>query len=432
MTKSARIMMYSQDSYGLGHLRRTTNLANALVAAHPNLSVLLVVDSPVAPFFDLHNHIDFVKLPTVVKVDAGVFRSSQLLTRYSLVRAMRSNVIREVLRRFRPDVVLVDHMPGGANRDLIPALRLIRPLGYATKVVLGLRDIIDNPSVTRATWQREGFYDTLKRYYERVLIYGSADVFPTAEEYGIRDAIGDRVEYCGYVCNMDAVKDPRQIRAKLRVHNGQPLIAVMAGGGADAYRLMRTFLDALPFVGRAERVATVMVTGPFMPDAQRKALREQAKAQGVQIHSSIGDPLSHINAADLVISMAGYNTLSEILRFQKKAIIVPRHGPSAEQRMRAGILAERGLVSMVDPQDLSPERLAQAIVQALSARTQPSAHVVPGLCGIAKATSALLELLPSGNGSAQPQRKAVASTSPTVWPFDRTAQSRPVRGRALS
>jgi len=417
MIKSARIMMYSQDSYGLGHLRRATNLANALVTAHSNLSVLLVVDSPVAPFFDLQDHIDFVKLPTVIKVDAGVFRSSQLLTRYSLVRAMRSNVIREVLRRFRPDVMLVDHMPGGANRDLIPALKLIRPLGYATKVVLGLRDIIDNPSVTRAAWEREGFYDTLKRYYDRVLIYGSADVFPTADQYGIRDRVGGRVEYCGYVCNMDAVKDRHQTRARMRVHNGQPLIAVMAGGGADAYRLMQTFLDALPLMGCAARVATTMVTGPFMPDAQRKALRDQAKAQGVQIHTSIDDPLSQINAADLVVSMAGYNTLSEILRFQKKAVIVPRHGPSAEQRMRARILAERGLVSMVDPEDLSAERLAQAIVQTLSGCTQPSARIVPGLAGIAKATRVLLDLLPSGNGSTERPRKAIAPTSPAVWPL---------------
>ena len=276
MTRPTRIMMYSQDSYGLGHLRRATNLANALVTQHPNLSVLLVVDSPVAPFFDLRNHIDFVKLPTVVKVDAGVFRASQLLTGYSLVRAMRANVIREVVRRFRPDVMLVDHMPGGANRDLIPALKLIRPLGYATKVVLGVRDIIDNPMVTRAMWKREGFYDTLKRYYDHVLIYGSDDVFSTAEEYGIRDAMGDRVEYCGYVCNMDPVKDYQTIRAKMRAHNGQPLIAVMAGGGADGYQLMQTFLNALPMVNSAARVATMMVTDRLMPDAQRQALRQQA------------------------------------------------------------------------------------------------------------------------------------------------------------
>src|SRR5205809_975599 len=185
MSKPVRILMYSQDSYGLGHLRRATNLANALVNERSDLSILLVVDSPVAPFFDLQPHIDFVKLPTVVKVGAGVFRPGSLLTSYRLVKAMRSTVNREVLSRFHPDLVLVDHMPGGANRELVPALRLIRALNYSTRVVLGVRDIIDDPAVTCAVWQREGFYDTLRRYYDSVLIYGSPDVFATAAKYQI-------------------------------------------------------------------------------------------------------------------------------------------------------------------------------------------------------------------------------------------------------
>src|SRR5207247_7647727 len=189
MSKPVRILMYSQDSYGLGHLRRATNLANALVNERSDLSILLVVDSPVAPFFDLQRHIDFVKLPTVVKVGAGVFRPGSLLTSYGLIKAMRSTVNREVLARFHPDLVLVDHMPGGANRDLVPALRLIRSLDYPTRVVLGVRDIIDDPAVTCAVWQREGFYDTLKRYYTSSLIFGSPDVCPTAAKYEIDQAM---------------------------------------------------------------------------------------------------------------------------------------------------------------------------------------------------------------------------------------------------
>lgn len=422
MHRPARILMYSQDSYGLGHLRRTTNLANALVSERPDLSVLLVVDSPVAPFFSLQDHIDFVKLPTVVKVDAGVFRPGRLLVSYSLVRTLRAKVIREVLRQFRPDLILVDHMPGGANRDLIPALRLTRLLGYRAKVVLGLRDIIDNPGVTCAVWDREGFYETLKRYYDAVLIYGCADVFPTAEMYRIREAVHDDVRYCGYVCNMDPVKDAHHVRAKMRAGN-QPLVAVMAGGGVDAYRLMRTYLDALPLAARSVRLATVMVTGPFMPEAQRKALWQRAKESGVEIHSSISDSLSHINAADLVVSMAGYNTLSEILRFHKPAVIVPRAGPSAEQRMRARIFAERGLVSVVDPEDLSPTRLACAIVQALTTPKAPCNGGAPGLLGIPVATRALLDLLSPGSstGKKWQARKNPAIGSDLIGSFPTAA-----------
>jgi predicted glycosyltransferase len=392
MSKPARILMYSQDSYGLGHLRRATNLANALVSERSDLSVLLVVDSPVAPFFDLQERIDFVKLPTVVKVGAGVFRPGSLLTSYGLVKAMRSTVNREVLARFHPDLVLVDHMPGGANRDLVPALRLIRALDYPTRVVLGVRDIIDDPAVTCAVWQREGFYDTLKRYYDSVLIYGSSDVFATASKYEIDGVLPGEVRYCGYVCNMDFVKDVQHVRDKLEIGD-EPIIVVMAGGGADAFCLMETYLKALPLVDI--RTTTVMVTGPFMPDDQRKALRDRARDLGVQVRTSVSDSMSHLNAADLVVSMAGYNTVSEILRFRKRAILVPRSGPSAEQRMRASILSQRGLVTAIEPCELSATRMASAIVDALN-KPAPSALQMPEMHGIDTVTRTLLNWLEAG------------------------------------
>jgi predicted glycosyltransferase len=409
MSKPTRILMYSQDSYGLGHLRRATTFANTLVAERPDLSVLLVVDSPVAPFFDLQDHIDFVKLPTVVKVGAGVFRPGRLLLSYGMVKAMRSTVIREVLTGFQPDLVLVDHMPGGANRDLVPALRLIRSMNSPTRVVLGVRDIIDNPAVTCDMWQREGFYDTLKRYYDSVLVYGSPEIFPTASAYRIDSVLPVNVKYCGYVCNMDPVKAPEVIRAKLDLGD-EPVIVVMAGGGADAFRMMQTYLEALPLIGRSIQASTVMVTGPFMAEEQRKELRDRARDLGVQIRTSVGDSLSHLNAADLVVSMAGYNTMSEILRFRKRAIIVPRQGPSAEQRMRATIFEERGLVTMIDPLALSPATMAASIIQTMSVPTPQSWAGMPALHGISTVKNTLLGWLddPVGVPKSVADRKAAA------------------------
>ncbi len=391
--------MYSQDSYGLGHLRRVTNFANALVAERPDLSVLLVVDSPVAPFFDLQARIDFLKLPTVVKVDAGVFRAGRLLTDYGLVKAMRSTVNREVLARFRPDLVLVDHMPGGANGELVPALRMLRSLDYPTRIVLGVRDIIDDPAVTCAVWQRENFYETLRRFYDDVLIYGSADVFPTAQRYQIENALPGRVRYCGYVCNLDPVKEPDYVRAKLDI-GSEPIIVVTAGGGADAFRLMKTYLEALPLVKGKLQATTIMVTGPFMPEEQRKWIRDQAGERGVQVRTSVSDSLSQLNAAELVVSMAGYNTVSEILRFCKRAILVPRLGPSAEQRMRAALFSQRGLVTAIDPRELSAPRLAAAIVDTLE-RPAPAAVQTPAMHGVNTVTRTMLNWLSASAGSKQ-------------------------------
>jgi predicted glycosyltransferase len=391
MTSAPRILMYTQDSFGLGHLRRATNLANELVRTRPDLSVLLVVDSPVAPFFELAPNIDFLKLPTVVKVDAGVFSPGRMQTDYERVRNLRANLLREALVHFAPHVLLVDHMPGGANRELLPALEHARRAGLATRVVLGLRDIIDDPAVTRAVWQREGVYETLRREYHRVLVYGTPDVFETAVEYRLDDAPDARVDYCGYVCNMSAVEPPGRVRARLRLAE-EPMIVVMGGGGADAARLMETYLEAVPLVAR--RFASVLVTGPFLPEAQRRALHARARSLGVRVRSTVGDALSQIHAADVVVSMAGYNTLSEILRFGKRAIVVPRSGPSAEQSMRARLFAARGLFEVLELARLEPRTLAEALGRALDPGFVPPPRTVPALDGLARASAALLAELP--------------------------------------
>jgi predicted glycosyltransferase len=400
MDEPARIMMYSQDSYGLGHLRRVTNLANELVRRRPDLSVLLAVDSLVAPFFSLQPRVDFVKLPSVVKIEAGVFRPAQLLTKYDTVWSMRSRLLCEAVRGFCPQVLLVDHMPGGANGELNATLEMIRRDGATTKLVLGLRDIIDDPAVTCPLWQDEHVYDMLE-HYDSILVYGSSDVFPTAERYCLPPSVSHRVLYCGYVCNMDAVKSPASVRARVGLNGdpfSEPLVVVTAGGGSDAYRLMKAFLDARQHLGAGASFASLMITGPFMVQAQHKALRDQARELGVQIHRSIGDTLSRVNAANLVVSMAGYNTLSEILRFGKRAIVIPRAGPSAEQMIRARLLAERGLVRMLPPHELTPQRLAQALVEELCEDWPRQPRQGLSLQGVLTAADALLGLLAQTNG----------------------------------
>jgi predicted glycosyltransferase len=404
---NARMLVYTQDSFGLGHLRRATNLANALVAAHAELSVLLVVDSPVAPFFELGPRVDFIKLPTVVKVGAGQFRTGRLGTGYEEIKTLRSHLIREAVLRFVPDVILVDHMPGGANRELLPTLAAVRRRDLATRIVLGLRDIIDEPAVTRAVWRRERTYAAMERYYDRVLIYGSSDVFAAAEEYGIARVMGEHVQYCGYVCNLEEVRESGRVREELGL-GGEPIVAVTVGGGADAYRLMQTYLDAVRLLEARSRPATVMMTGPFLGEGERQALRERASSLGVHVRTSAGDGLSTLGAADVVVSMAGYNTLCEILRFGKRAVVVPRAGPSAEQGMRARLFAARGLIDVVEPARLDGPTLARALERALSAELASGPRSVPDLSGVSRASHALLDLLPRASTTAPPRSLAAA------------------------
>jgi predicted glycosyltransferase len=228
--------------------------------------------------------------------------------------------------------------------------------------------------------------------------------------------MGERVQYCGYVCNMEEVKDPQRVREKYELGD-EPIVAVMAGGGADAYQLMQAYLDSLQHMETRPRPATIMVTGPFMLEDERKALREWGSAMGVQVRTSVGDSLSPINAADVVVSMAGYNTLSEILRFGKRAVIVPRPGPSAEQGMRARLFEDRGLIHVVPQAELDGRRLARALDRAL-AEAPRSAGTSPDLTGVANVTRHLLEMLPGGAHTAAERSSALPAVpviAPPAW-----------------
>jgi predicted glycosyltransferase len=195
----------------------------------------------------------------------------------------------------------------------------------------------------------------------------------------------------------------------------------MAGGGADAAQLLQTCLEATRAVAARRPLTTSIVTGPFLPAHERDELRARAAAHDVVVHTSIDDPLGHIHAADVVVGMAGYNTVTEMMRLARRAIVVPRAGPSAEQGMRARLLAQRGLVDMVDPGQLTPATLAAAIEHALDA--PPRRAPLPDLDGVANASAALLAELdavpatrprPQPEPQPEPQRQQVQEASPPV------------------
>src|SRR5919108_4655306 len=209
-----RIALYSQDSLGLGHLRRTTHIGRRLLEAAPHSAVLLFADSPVAPFFELPDGMDCIKLPSILKVAAGEWRPTSLPIPTADLQHLRSRLLYRTLVDYRPDLVLVDHMPGGVQGELRPALGALRQEQPACRIVLGLRDVLDAPQVTRRVWQDEGAYEALRQYYDAVLIYGNRELFDTAATYAIPAPPGG-IHYCGYVVNEGPVQPSETVRAGL-------------------------------------------------------------------------------------------------------------------------------------------------------------------------------------------------------------------------
>ena len=328
--------------------------------------MLTISDSPLGQFFSTSMGHDYLKLPSIYKVGPGEWLPLSLPLSFSEVLKMRREIIRSAVLNFAPDVLLVDHMPHGAMGELVPTLEALKSTG--TKVVLGLRDILDAPSVVRRRWQLEGAFDAVERYFHDVLVYGSRDVFDMSAEYSLPEGVSRRLRYCGYVCSSPAstrLADGLRKRY-LRQRGSADLIVAMAGGGADAAELFTTLLSAVPAINAERPCVVVIVTGPFFPRDEHRKLVRLARQLPVHVISSVHDSLTYLAAADLVIGMAGYNTTAEILMLDKPALLVPRSGPSAEQRMRAKLFADRGWVSWLPPEQLSPAELAEATVTALA------------------------------------------------------------------
>src|SRR3712207_75399 len=146
-----RLLIYSQDGLGLGHLRRTHTIASEVVHSDPGCSVLVVSDSPAVPFFERIPGVDYLKLPSIVKVDRGLWRSRGLRLALDDVVRLRTGLIDRVFGDFEPDAVLIDHMPTGALGELKPLLDRASRRG-GPRLLLGLRDVLDDPAVIRQTW----------------------------------------------------------------------------------------------------------------------------------------------------------------------------------------------------------------------------------------------------------------------------------------
>jgi predicted glycosyltransferase len=374
-----RLLVYSQDGMGLGHLRRTRNIALELLAGQPNCTVLTIADSPVAPFFTPLLGMEYVKLPTIVKTGALDWQAGSA-DLADAIRA-RSGRILGAYRDFQPDVVLVDQMPAGALGELKPLLDEASAARDRPRLVLGLRDILDDPATIAEAWLAQDANRYLE-LYDAVAIYGCRDVFDAEEAYGLATR-ARTVTFCHYVA-------PRERDGALAPGDAAPFVLVMGGGGADAFPMARAFLDALPAVLASADVHALIVTGPNMPAAEREQLAARSAGLPVRVETSVSDATAVVQGASAVVTMGGYNSLCEVLRWRKRALVVPRRGPSAEQRLRARLFAARGLMRMLDPDDLTPQRLADELVALLSDDSVPNVANIPPLDGARRAAALLL------------------------------------------
>jgi predicted glycosyltransferase len=403
-----RFILYSHDGCGLGHLRRNLAIAAAVTEEAPDASVVLLTGCIELGVEGLAPNVEICSLPALRKLGNGRYAARRLPISRTELQVVRARLISACVEAFRPDVLLIDKHPMGVRGELIPALGSLP--GWGGRAVLGLRDILDDPAAVRREWSRDGVIEFTDAHCDAVLIYGNPHVFDLVGEYGLPDSLARRARQCGYVVHPDAsrrlapAEPPAEPPAETPAR-GQRVLAT-AGGGEDGRRLLESFAGA----ARGAPWDAALVAGPHASPDDRRALRRAAAANGVEFHESVGDLPGRLPGVDALVSMGGYNTLSEALSLGTPTLCVPRAHPRREQLIRARAFAKLDLLRLIEPDRLSPERV-RAEVTALLGQDRREiagrAHATLGFDGARRAAEALLELAADSVSARTPALQAL-------------------------
>ncbi|HET7672385.1 MAG TPA: glycosyltransferase [Burkholderiales bacterium] len=372
--KDGRILIYSHDTFGLGHLRRCRTIAHALVERYKQLSVLILSGSPIIGSFDFRSRVDFVRVPGVIKLRNGEYTPLNLHIDIAETLSMRASIIQHTAEMFDPDLFIVDKEPVGLRGEVLPTLKALKRRG--TRLVLGLRDVMDEPRLLEPEWQRKKAMPALRELYDEIWVYGLPQICDPLEGIALPPRVRQKMVYTGYLHR----EVPQHGTPTLLPEMTQrPYLLVTTGGGGDGEALIDWVLRAyehdplLPY-------PALLVLGPFMaPERQAEFMERAAKVKRVHAITFHKQMESLVARAAGVVAMGGYNTFCEVISLDKRALIVPRTEPRLEQYIRASRAAKLGLVSMLKDDGTYDPSVMAAALRALPRQNRPSDVVVPGL-----------------------------------------------------
>lgn len=359
-----RILMYSHDTFGLGHLRRCRTIARSLVGDFGGLNILIISGAAIAGAFDYPARVDFVKIPSVIKLRNGEYTSMARHIDLHETLEMRRSIIRHTAETFRPDIFIVDKEPLGLRGELEETLPSLKARG--TMLILGLREVMDAPDLLEAEWKPSETIRKIGSLYDMIWVYGPSEFYDPLTGLDVPASIRAKMQFVGFLQRGLSGEESTAYRPE------GDYILVTTGGGGDGADLIHNVIHAYR-QDTGLRHKALVVLGPYMPARKRrKLIRKSQSVPSMEIVEFDNRMEELIAGARAVVAMGGYNTYCEILSFDKPALIIPRTRPRQEQLIRARRAAELGLVEMLLPEEAEDAERFAAALKALPYRPRPS------------------------------------------------------------
>jgi predicted glycosyltransferase len=358
---SGRVLFYVQHLLGIGHLRRALRIADAL--ARQGVGVTLVSGGePVAELGSVAAE-RIVQLPPIRSRDAtftelidGAGRAID-----QELRSIRRQSLLSAFHSASPDAVLIEAFPFGRRAfrfELDPLIESARSQCRRPLVLCSLRDIVVAPRDAKRT--RE-IVDRIRANFDKVLVHGDPAFVPLEASFPLASEIGDRIIYTGYI---GGIEEPERLTPS-EDPAGKNEVVVSVGGGAVGGLLLSTALEARRR-GCLRTLKWRLLAGPNLSGPEFESLADDLP-RGVNLERYRPDFLQILRRSRVSVSQAGYNTVLDILSAGVPAVVVPFASErETEQSLRAQRLAASGVLEVVPEDELSPERLCQALDRAIT------------------------------------------------------------------
>jgi predicted glycosyltransferase len=381
-------------------VRRNLALAHALAHRLPTLTgrpvTGLLLSSLSVPAHQLPPGFDLVAVPSLGKTD-GAYHPRHLGVEMGEVVQLRAGILRAAVLGFGPDLIVVDRHVHGLGGELDATLTAVRARRPRTKIVLGLRDVLDDPTAAALEWDRLDM-SVVRRQFDAIWVYGDPGVHDLRTTGELPSDLTDLVSFTGYLSRGRESFTGRE--------HARPYVLTMVGGGSDGLALCRAAAHAEVPAGHRH----VVVTGPQMSDEDHAEVQAHAGSD-TQVVRTVSDGVGSIRGAAALVAMAGYNTVAEAMTYPVPTLLVPREEPRREQLIRAQALARVAVVDVVRARNLDPSGLGRWLGAAVTRRVDRSAVALDGLTTVGGLAA---ELLDGGAPRGVPGTKPIRVPAPAL------------------
>lgn len=348
-----KIAFYCQHVLGVGHFFRSLEICRAL-ARH---RVVLITGGP-RPEAALPPHVAEVRLPAL-EMDRG-FQELRASCGAELdaIRRLRRERLAAVFDAERPELFLVELYPFGRKAFRFEIDPVLEDMAAGRRpragVVCSVRDILVEKEAPEKHEARA--VGVLNRFFDAVLVHADPRLIRLEETFGRIAEITVPLVYTGFITPSPAADARDRLRSALGLAPADRLIVVSAGGGSVGMPLLEAAVRASAHLRRAGKTLLRVFTGPFLPEQDFERLA-RAAGERAAVARFTPDFLSYLAAADLSVSMAGYNTTMNLLAARVPALVWP-FAQNREQRLRSERLEAMGCLQLLRDADLEPSRLA--------------------------------------------------------------------------